>query len=387
MPVSCGQSPSATCTSEWQTPQASTWMRTSPASSAGRGTSSSARGFLNSCRTAAFIRCASARKQDDGKQTVSDHAGLFEEIRLRTRGLQKECHRAARAFAQIVRPRKPCGPPANHRGVEPFHEFRQVCHGKRARDFLALLPFLENVAQQTGGNLLGPPHLRRAHRVHGPREHHRAPQRSIRLHLARHIFIHVAQAFRGARLAGKLGLQMLLDAAEAASPDLAQNGILAREISEKCGLADFQGRNDILDSRVFVAILPKQANGSLDNLLPQPRLFPLAKSGCLSMAHAVHSRCTWPQDGCCVTRGLHSGHDLRSPRQSPQRRKKADRGKKCKSYSNMIETHVKPPFRCRIRLLMCFPWEGTTQSCRKSFRILRALAAESTFPKSGSTGR
>src|SRR5215475_13791806 len=97
---------------------------------------------------------------------------------------------------------------------------------------------------------------------------------------------------------------MLFDTAETAPPDLAQNGILARKVAEKCRLADFQGRDDVFHPRVLVTILAKQADRSVDNLLPQPRLFALAKSSGLSMAGAVRSQCTGPSQGCCLTRGL-----------------------------------------------------------------------------------
>src|SRR5467141_3326163 len=64
MRANCVQSPSATCKSEWHTPQASTLIKTSPGSSCGCGTSLNSKGSLNSFRTAAFISIASARVCD-----------------------------------------------------------------------------------------------------------------------------------------------------------------------------------------------------------------------------------------------------------------------------------------------------------------------------------
>src|SRR5579859_265026 len=61
MGTSCGQSPLATCKSEWQTPQACTSISTSCASGLGRATSSMVRGCLNSCRMAAFIASTSKK--------------------------------------------------------------------------------------------------------------------------------------------------------------------------------------------------------------------------------------------------------------------------------------------------------------------------------------
>src|ERR1700743_153697 len=55
IPANCFQSPSATCRSEWQTPQASTWINTSSLPGLGFSISSTAKGFFSSRKTAAFI--------------------------------------------------------------------------------------------------------------------------------------------------------------------------------------------------------------------------------------------------------------------------------------------------------------------------------------------
>ena len=73
---------------------------------------------------------------------------------------------------------------------------------------------------------------------------------------------------------------MVLDATEAAAANFAQDRILAREVAEKRGLADFQDLNDIFDSGILVSAFAEQANRSVNDLLPQPRFFALAKAQC-----------------------------------------------------------------------------------------------------------
>ena len=53
------------------------------------------------------------------------------------------------------------------------------------------------------------------------------------------------------------------------APDLAQNFFLTWEVAKKCGRADLENVNDVVDSGVFVATLAKQVSCRLHNLLPQ----------------------------------------------------------------------------------------------------------------------
>jgi hypothetical protein len=71
---------------------------------------------------------------------------------------------------------------------------------------------------------------------------------------------------------------MLLDTTETAAADFAQNGILAREITEKRGLADFEDPHDVLDPSILVTVLPEQANRRVNDLLTQPRFFALSEA-------------------------------------------------------------------------------------------------------------
>jgi len=72
---------------------------------------------------------------------------------------------------------------------------------------------------------------------------------------------------------------MFRDASEAAPANVAQNGILARKITEKSWLADFENLDDIIDAGVFVAAFAEQPKGSVDDPLAQARFLAFAKAG------------------------------------------------------------------------------------------------------------
>src|ERR1700679_1913250 len=94
----------------------------------------------------------------------------------------------------------------------------------------------------------------------------------------RHGCVKTSQAFAGLRLAGKLGAPSLADAGVHAFSYLAQDRVFAGKIAKKCGLADFEGLDDVIDTCGFVSVLAKQADGSIDDLLAQARFFALAEA-------------------------------------------------------------------------------------------------------------
>jgi hypothetical protein len=71
---------------------------------------------------------------------------------------------------------------------------------------------------------------------------------------------------------------MLLDTTVAASTDFPQDSVFARKVAEKRRLADFEDLHDVLDSGVLVTVLAEQANGGINDLLPQPSFLALAKA-------------------------------------------------------------------------------------------------------------
>jgi hypothetical protein len=62
---------------------------------------------------------------------------------------------------------------------------------------------------------------------------------------------------------------MLSDAGKAAPANFTQNRILAGEVAEKRGLADFQNPDNILNARVLVTLLAKKPDGGFNDLLAQ----------------------------------------------------------------------------------------------------------------------
>src|SRR3989449_11528561 len=62
---------------------------------------------------------------------------------------------------------------------------------------------------------------------------------------------------------------MLGDAGKAAAANFTQDRILAREVAENRGLADFQNPDNILNARVLVTLLAKKPDGGFNDLLAQ----------------------------------------------------------------------------------------------------------------------
>jgi hypothetical protein len=83
---------------------------------------------------------------------------------------------------------------------------------------------------------------------------------------------------------------MLLDATEAAAANLSQHRIFTGKIPEKCWLADFQNLHNVFDSGVFVPARTEQANGRVDNLLPQSGLLALAEANRLCGYRFIQAR-------------------------------------------------------------------------------------------------
>src|SRR5438105_4169971 len=301
-----GQSPSATCKSEWQTPQASTFIRTSSASNDGRGMSSNARGFLNSRRTAAFIPVPSALRGgsrmpeivlqlDPGLEEKRSRTSL--ETNLLSRPvpycctpLRKNSSALRTRSLKLCGPEKIDGPPANHRSIEPFHELREMRHRKCLGDFPAFLAFRQDFPQQAKSDFFRPTHLGRTHWIHCRRKHDGSPQPPVGFYIASHARVHSPQSLCRRGVAREFGFQMLLDAAVASPADFAQHCVLARKVAEKCGLADFENLDNVFYPRVLVPVFAEQPNRGVDNLLPQPRLFSLAETQRLPAACAICSR-------------------------------------------------------------------------------------------------
>src|SRR5215469_899248 len=158
IPASCVQSPSATCTSEWQAPHASTLIRISCDSTRGHSTSSIESGALNSRRRAAFIILA----PDDRTTEL-----LVTDFELWLNSAQKELHRTVDPLRQFMRTCQVHSPLPNNCVVERFHEFRQMHDGKRARDFATFLPLRKNLPQQARHDALCSTKLGSAHSIHG----------------------------------------------------------------------------------------------------------------------------------------------------------------------------------------------------------------------------
>src|SRR5712664_567635 len=62
---------------------------------------------------------------------------------------------------------------------------------------------------------------------------------------------------------------MLGDAGKAAPADFTQDCILAGEVAEKRGLADFKNPDNILNARVLITLLAKKPDGGFNDLLAQ----------------------------------------------------------------------------------------------------------------------
>src|ERR1700752_3044018 len=104
------------------------------------------------------------------------------------------------------------------------------------------------------------------------------PEPAIRFHLARKFMVETPQAVRRARIGGKFHLQFFSDAGIAAIAHFVENRVLGGEITEECGLADFENLHNIFDARIFVTLCAEEPQRGVNNFLTQPRFLSLAKS-------------------------------------------------------------------------------------------------------------
>jgi len=65
--------------------------------------------------------------------------------------------------------------------------------------------------------------------------------------------------------------------ANARRPTSRSTASLLGKIAEKCGLADFQGMHDVIDTGIFVAALAKKMQRGFDDLLAEARFLTFAK--------------------------------------------------------------------------------------------------------------
>src|SRR6266853_5256387 len=172
------------------------------------------------------------------------------------------------------------GPLAYGGVVKPIHELRKMLDGKGTGNFAAFLALHQNFTEQPQRNFFMLAHVRRTHRIHGTREDHGLPQRTVRFRTTSQLLIQTAQMLVGRGFTGKLVSQVLGDAVKSSPSDFSQNGVLARKITEKSRLADFERLHDIVNARLLVPPLAEQSNRSIDDLLTKTRLLPFAESEC-----------------------------------------------------------------------------------------------------------
>jgi len=189
--------------------------------------------------------------------TAEDCRAEAKTARLGFGAPQEKLDCATRPVSQFVGPVQIYSPLPYHSVEKPFHELRQINHGEIACDVTTSLPSRKNLTQQSKCCSLGFPQFRRTDRIHRACEYHRLPQRPPILGDFRQSLIEPAKPFARGRLTRKFGFKTFSLSGERTPPDLAQNSILAREISEECWLADLQNLNDVIYPRVFVTSLAK----------------------------------------------------------------------------------------------------------------------------------
>src|SRR5260221_1714091 len=171
-----GQSPLATCRSEWQTPQAWTSISTSCAPGAGRATSSILSCSLNSFRMAAFIASTSNKL---GCVTQFSADGLRRiNVSLRFGSPQEEFDCISHSLGESIRSGKIYGP-LTHDGIEKsFHKFGEVNHRKIAGNLAIFLAFSNDFTEQADSCGFRASQLRRTDLVHRTGKNYSLPERS-----------------------------------------------------------------------------------------------------------------------------------------------------------------------------------------------------------------
>src|SRR5580700_6222512 len=157
-------------------------------------------------------------------------------------------------------------------------------HDRKIVGYLpVLLPFGDDFPQQVDGCCLRSAQLWRTHWIHGSGENYSLPQRPPHLGYVSQSLVKSAQAFLGRGFDGKFRLQAFCLARERAASHFAQNRILAGEIAEKSGLADFQSMHYVVDAGVLIAPLPKKVQGRFDDLLAKARFLAFTKAAHLAL--------------------------------------------------------------------------------------------------------
>src|SRR6266702_2074043 len=175
-----------------------------------------------------------------------------------------------------MRAREIYSPLADGGVVKPVHELREMLDRKGTGNFAAFLALGQNLPEQPQRKFFVLPHVGRPHRIHRTGEDHRLPQGTVRFRTTSQLLIQTAQMFVGRGFTGKLVSQVVGDASKSSPPDFAQNRVLARKITEKSRLADFERLHDIVNACLLVAPLAEQSNCSVDDLLTKTCLLPFA---------------------------------------------------------------------------------------------------------------
>src|SRR5713226_2982165 len=188
---------------------------------------------------------------------------------LRTDASKEKLDGAIDSLAEPVRSCEIHGPLAHDGVVDPVHEFSQMFGGKGAADFATRLTGGENFPEQAGRCFFSSTHIRGTNWNHRAREHYGLTESPVGLVLASQRLVQTAQPLGCGGFVGKFGLEMLGDAGKAAPANFTQDRILAGEVAEKRGLADFQNPDNILNARVLVTLLAKKPDGGINDLLAQ----------------------------------------------------------------------------------------------------------------------
>src|SRR5580704_12149934 len=200
---------------------------------------------------------------------------------------QEKLNRVVHSLGEFVRPGEVNGPLADHGVEKAFHEFGEMDDGKIPGDLSVFLALRDNFAQEAHRRGFRSSQFWRAHRIHRTGEDYGLPKRPAHFRDVSQTFVKPAQALLGGGFRGQFGFQALGLAREGAASDFTQYRILARKIAEKCGLADFEGVNDVVYAGLLVTALAEKMEGGFNDLLAQALLLAFAKAGHVAFSRSM----------------------------------------------------------------------------------------------------